>query len=158
MVWAQVLPVGPTYPRWVSAGASPRCADAAGIIFEGMLDAAGVSVPESAGEHVSRDVSGSSPFLPSSRTGGRLGVTVRQVGLHPSRWRRDVRRGDPRAAPTRPRAGPVNHPDRGDPAGRAATLVNGSENRCSFILDKKYDELRWFRLTRVTAYGMNVFR
>src|SRR5215469_5239585 len=37
-------------------------------------------------------------------------------------------------------------------------LVNGSENRCSFIFDKKYDELRWFRLTRVTAYGMNVFR
>ena len=37
-------------------------------------------------------------------------------------------------------------------------LVNGSENRCSFILDKKYDELRWLRLTRVTAYGMNVFR
>ena len=32
----------------------------------------------------------------------------------------------------------------------------GSENRCSFIFDKKYDELRWFRLTRVTAYGMNV--
>src|SRR5205814_2278703 len=28
-------------------------------------------------------------------------------------------------------------------------LVNGSENRCSFIFDKKYDELRWFRLTRV---------
>src|SRR5215469_14772212 len=37
-------------------------------------------------------------------------------------------------------------------------LVNGSENRCSFIFDKKYDEPRWFRLTRVTAYGMNVFR
>src|SRR5258708_20941252 len=37
-------------------------------------------------------------------------------------------------------------------------LVNGSENRCSFIFDEKYDELRWFRLTRVTAYGMNVFR
>src|SRR5215470_6967685 len=37
-------------------------------------------------------------------------------------------------------------------------LVNGSENRCSFIFDKKYDELRWFRLTRVTTYGMNVFR
>src|SRR6266480_649435 len=37
-------------------------------------------------------------------------------------------------------------------------LVNGSEKRCSFIFDKKYDELRWFRLTRVTAYGMNVFR
>ena len=30
-------------------------------------------------------------------------------------------------------------------------LVNGSENRRSFIFDKKYDELRWFRLTRVTA-------
>src|SRR6201981_1318642 len=43
---------------------------------------------------------------------------------------------------------PPNHPK----------LVNGSENRCSFIFDKKYDELRWFRLTRVTAYGMNVFR
>ena len=40
----------------------------------------------------------------------------------------------------------------------APKLVNGSENRCSFIFDKKYDELRWFRLTRVTAYGMNVFR
>src|SRR2546429_7960936 len=40
----------------------------------------------------------------------------------------------------------------------ASKLVNGSENRCSFIFDKKYDELRWFRLTRVTAYGMNVFR
>jgi len=25
-------------------------------------------------------------------------------------------------------------------------LVNGSENRCSFIFDKKYDELRWFVL------------
>jgi len=37
-------------------------------------------------------------------------------------------------------------------------LVNGSENRCSFIFDEKYDELRWFRLTRVTTYGMNVFR
>src|SRR4029077_813616 len=37
-------------------------------------------------------------------------------------------------------------------------LVNGSENRCPFIFDEKYDELRWFRLTRVTAYGMNVFR
>src|SRR6266702_8827760 len=37
-------------------------------------------------------------------------------------------------------------------------LVNGSENRCSFIFDKKYDELRWFRLTHVTAHGMNVFR
>src|SRR5262250_1504814 len=37
-------------------------------------------------------------------------------------------------------------------------LVNGSENRCSFIFDKKYDELRWFRLTHVTAYGMDVFR
>src|SRR6201987_5715994 len=37
-------------------------------------------------------------------------------------------------------------------------LVNGSENRCSFIFDEKYDELRRFRLTRVTAYGMNVFR
>src|SRR5690242_4251008 len=37
-------------------------------------------------------------------------------------------------------------------------LVNGSKNRCSFIFDKHYDELRWFRLTRVTAYGMNVFR
>src|SRR5215813_1438727 len=37
-------------------------------------------------------------------------------------------------------------------------LVNGSESRCSFIFDKKYDELRWFRLTRVTAYRMNVFR
>src|SRR5215813_9325801 len=37
-------------------------------------------------------------------------------------------------------------------------LVNGNENRCSFIFDKKYDELRWFRLTRVTAYRMNVFR
>src|ERR1700758_4051676 len=37
-------------------------------------------------------------------------------------------------------------------------LVNGSENRCSFIFDKKYDELRWFRPTRVAAYGMNVFR
>ena len=37
-------------------------------------------------------------------------------------------------------------------------LVNGSENRCSFIFNKKYDELRWFRLTRVAAYGMNVFR
>src|ERR1700746_1226337 len=37
-------------------------------------------------------------------------------------------------------------------------LVNGSENRYSFIFDEKYDELRWFRLTRVTAYGMNVFR
>src|SRR6266571_2717844 len=34
----------------------------------------------------------------------------------------------------------------------------GVENLCSFIFDKKYDELRWFRLTRVTAYGMNVFR
>src|SRR5262245_11979701 len=40
----------------------------------------------------------------------------------------------------------------------APKLVNGSENRCSFIFDTKYDELRWFRLTRVTAYGMNVFR
>src|SRR4029077_6643224 len=40
----------------------------------------------------------------------------------------------------------------------APKLVNGSENRCSFVFDKKYDELRWFRLTRVTAYGMNVFR
>ena len=37
-------------------------------------------------------------------------------------------------------------------------LVNGSEDRCSFLFDKKYDELRWFRVTRVTAYGMNVFR
>ncbi len=37
-------------------------------------------------------------------------------------------------------------------------LVNGSENRCSFIFDEKYHELRWFRLTHVTAYGMNVFR
>src|SRR5215470_671017 len=36
--------------------------------------------------------------------------------------------------------------------------MNGSENRCPFIFDKKYDELRWLRLTRVTAYGMNVFR
>jgi hypothetical protein len=36
-------------------------------------------------------------------------------------------------------------------------LVNGSENRCFFVFDKKYDECRWFRLTRVTAYGMNVF-
>ena len=36
--------------------------------------------------------------------------------------------------------------------------MNGSENRCSFIFDEKYDELRWFRLTRVTVYGMNVFR
>src|SRR5260370_10429067 len=41
---------------------------------------------------------------------------------------------------------------------RVRKLVNGSENRCSFIFDEKYDELRWFRLTRVTAYGMNVFR
>src|SRR5204862_8155705 len=40
----------------------------------------------------------------------------------------------------------------------APKLVNGSENRCSFIFDKKYDELRWFRLTRVTAYGTHVFR
>src|SRR5947207_12835585 len=39
----------------------------------------------------------------------------------------------------------------------APKLVNGRENRCSFIFYKKYDELRWFRLTRVTAYGMNVF-
>src|SRR5437016_9458940 len=37
-------------------------------------------------------------------------------------------------------------------------LVNGSENRCSFIFDEKYHELRWFRLTRGTPYGMNVFR
>src|SRR5262249_31735665 len=37
-------------------------------------------------------------------------------------------------------------------------LVNESENRCSFNFDKQYDALRWFRLTRVTAYGMNVFR
>ena len=36
-------------------------------------------------------------------------------------------------------------------------IVNGSENRCSFIFDEKYDELRWFRLTHVTAYGVNVF-
>src|SRR5215472_9081055 len=28
-----------------------------------------------------------------------------------------------------------------------AKLVNWSENRCSFILDEKYDELRWFCLT-----------
>src|SRR5258707_2200069 len=41
---------------------------------------------------------------------------------------------------------------------RVRKLVNGSENRCSFIFGEKYDELRWFRLTRVTAYGMNVFR
>src|SRR5258707_13596659 len=41
---------------------------------------------------------------------------------------------------------------------RVRKLVNGSENRCSFIFDEKYDELRWFRLTLVTAYGMNVFR
>src|SRR5436309_623327 len=41
---------------------------------------------------------------------------------------------------------------------RVRKLVNGSENRCSFIFDEKYDELRWFRLTRVTAYGMNVVR
>jgi len=25
MTWAQVLPEGPAYPRWASAGASPRC-------------------------------------------------------------------------------------------------------------------------------------
>src|SRR5579864_7364419 len=37
-------------------------------------------------------------------------------------------------------------------------LVNASENRRSFILDKEDDELRRFRLTRVAAYGMNVFR
>src|ERR1044071_9660237 len=36
---------------------------------------------------------------------------------------------------------------------KSPKLVNGSENRCSFIFDKKYDELRWFCLTRVTAYG-----
>jgi hypothetical protein len=29
-------------------------------------------------------------------------------------------------------------------------LVNGGANRCSFIFDGKYDELRWFRLTCVT--------
>src|SRR5690349_20616869 len=40
----------------------------------------------------------------------------------------------------------------------ASKLVNVSENSCSFSFDKKYDELRWFRLTRVTAYGMNIFR
>src|SRR5258707_549982 len=41
---------------------------------------------------------------------------------------------------------------------RVRKLVNGSENRCSFTFDEKYDELRWFSLIRVPAYGMNVFR
>src|SRR5215472_7674647 len=46
--------------------------------------------------------------------------------------------------------------NRGNPGSRLK-LVNGSENRCSLIFDKKHDELRRFRRTRVTAYGMNVF-
>jgi len=33
--------------------------------------------------------------------------------------------------------------------------VNGSENRCSFIFDKKYDELRWFRYSH---YGLRYER
>src|SRR5580692_5227966 len=41
---------------------------------------------------------------------------------------------------------------------RHPKLGSGSENWCSFILDEKYDELRWFGLARITAYGVNVFR
>src|SRR3981189_1451819 len=37
-------------------------------------------------------------------------------------------------------------------------LVNGSEDRCAFIFDKKYDELGWFRLTHVTAHGNKISR
>jgi hypothetical protein len=33
-----------------------------------------------------------------------------------------------------------------------------SESALVTSFDDKYDELHWFRRTRVTAYGMNVFR
>ena len=35
-------------------------------------------------------------------------------------------------------------------------LVNGSENRCSVIFDKKYDECRWFR--SYSRYGLRYER
>jgi hypothetical protein len=36
-------------------------------------------------------------------------------------------------------------------------LVKGSEHPCSFVFDKKHDELRWFGLAPITAHGVNVF-
>jgi hypothetical protein len=47
-------------------------------------------------------------------------------------------------------------PENCDP--RHPKLGRRSENRCSFVLDDKYDELRWFGLARITAHGVNVFR
>jgi hypothetical protein len=41
---------------------------------------------------------------------------------------------------------------------RHPKLASGSEKRCSFVLNEKYDELRWFGLARITAHGVNVSR
>ena len=38
----------------------------------------------------------------------------------------------------------------------APKLVSGSENRCSFVFDKKYDELRWF--SSYSRYGLRYER
>jgi hypothetical protein len=47
-------------------------------------------------------------------------------------------------------------PENCDP--RHPKLGSGSENRCSFVLDEKYDEFCRFGLARITAHGVNVFR
>ena len=41
---------------------------------------------------------------------------------------------------------------------RPPKLGGRNENWCSFVLVKKYDELRRFDLARITARGVNVFR
>ena len=33
-------------------------------------------------------------------------------------------------------------------------LVSGSENWCSFVFDKKYEEFSWFGLAHITAHGV----